>query len=819
MNKKLLALLVASSFSLYGCGDEQGLSGTPTIDPDIKNSLNAETKIAFDLISDPNNPVIIKPTFLAMDQKDGTLSVDDSASNPANLADPQVALGKADGWSTTQPIVIDFTGNDLDANTAANGFVLIKSGDPTNSADSTQPVQLSAADGDFMVRVSGKTLTVLPLKPLDPASNYMFAVTNDLKDAKGNPVGMTNTYAGLKSNGSVPSEKLVPAQAITHAVEQTIAVTTGVAQNKIIYSSWFTTTSAGDVLFATKGAIALAAQAIGKGGTANAVWKGTANPNNVDTTGMFTFTAPTALDITGLVPAAVQTLYSTIGLTTHEGTVSIPYFLNKSDANDAWMTTPWQSGMPSLAKITHVLKNGTDADKAAIAQQLAALTPSISTTDLAMVRSDADIQKKVISALTGAKLTLANGSQLDPERLITQYSPIPQLKSMESVPYTLVMPALANCGTELTNQTGIPVTMYQHGITGNKDSVLALAPGIIDDKCMAMIAIDHPLHGSRGIKDSGDNVVHVTSQSTPDVYMNLAYLNVARDNFRESIIDTLSLRTALGLQFQMNQAGSPNPTAPLTLLSPVDKTGNLVGVSYIGHSLGAMTGIGFTATANKPVTTDTALEAGAFTVNRAEYANPGAGIAYLLLNSDSFGPLVKSKLLASRNELYKTYSQSACITPETAQTCFDTFVTTKMNEAQRTELFTEIALFAYAAQSVLDTVDPINLIGQVSDETQQYMTMVVDDSVIPNGLNPQTDVIYSPFGGTLPLINSGFEQFENTVSSVTKSAGIFVSGNHSSIADPAADPATTTEMQAQAKTFLTEGNITVSNSSLMTTMP
>jgi virulence factor lipase-like protein len=127
MNKNLLALLIASSLGLYGCGDETSLEGKATIDPDIEKSLKAETKINFDLISDPLNPVVVTPTFLAMDSTDGTLSTDGSlgtSSYSTNTTDPATALGKTDGWSTSQPFVIEFTGNELDKNTAENGFFL-----------------------------------------------------------------------------------------------------------------------------------------------------------------------------------------------------------------------------------------------------------------------------------------------------------------------------------------------------------------------------------------------------------------------------------------------------------------------------------------------------------------------------------------------------------------------------------------------------------------------------------------------------------------------------------------------------------------------
>ncbi len=131
------------------------------------------------------------------------------AQDKTNTSDPLVAMGQTDGWSTTQPITISFTGKNLDPATAANGFYLIKSGDPTNPDDTTQPTRLTQQAGDFVVKASGDSLIVILLKPLDPASNYMFAVTDDLKDVNGQAVGMSNSYALLKSDNLPPATALL----------------------------------------------------------------------------------------------------------------------------------------------------------------------------------------------------------------------------------------------------------------------------------------------------------------------------------------------------------------------------------------------------------------------------------------------------------------------------------------------------------------------------------------------------------------------------------------------------------------------------------
>lgn len=796
MNKKMLALLIGANLALYGCDDTK-ISGEPTVDPAIERSLQAETKVSFDLLAE--EPKLILPTFIAMDSTDGTLGLE-SSSETGSLMDPKVAMGKTDGWSTTQPISISFTGAELDANTAASAFFLIKSDSPTTTKSVTAKQVLSQADGDFVVSVQGDTLNVILTKPLDPKSDYMFALTDDLKDTSGNSVGMSQSYAYLKADTPPPNQKLDKAQVYTHKIETAFA-SQGIDKDKIIYSSWFTTASVGDVLFATKGAIASALSAIKQGGTANAVWQGSANPNDVDTTGLFTLNTPA--EVTALLPEPYKTALDNKGMKTYKGTLKLPYFLETSVTDEQWKKTPWQSGMPSLAKISNVLNNGTDADKDKVKEQLKEL--KITSDDLAKVSSDQATQLKVMTALIGKTLYLADGSQLDPAREITRYSPIPQLKSVEDINYLLVMPDLANCADV---PTGVPVNIYQHGITVNKETVLALAPEAINNSCQAIIAIDHPLHGERQLSDGT-----ITDEDNPDVFMNLSYLTVGRDNFRQSVADAMGLRAALGMIFARNGAGFEEP---LNKLSPVN--GASVGVGYVGHSLGAMTGIGYTATINKPIA-DEDIEKAMFKVNRAQFANPGAGIPYLLMNSTRFGRVVKDKLLAASSEKYVAYKAKAC--PEgtvDGPTCFSNFYA-MLGETDKTKVNSDLSSFAYAAQTVLDTVDPMNHIGSVLTTTPSYLTMVLGDKVIPNGLDATQHSPYSPFGGTLPLIYSGYNQVTTTIDTAEREAVIFTSGDHGSLLDPASDADVTQNMQGQTHHFIDAGSVTIAADAPITTVP
>ncbi|EPG0368406.1 VolA/Pla-1 family phospholipase [Photobacterium damselae] len=800
MKKHYLALIIAASLGLTACGGDSKTTGTPTVNPDIADSLKAETKVNFDIISNPTAPIIVMPTYLAMDQQDGTLSVESSAVDPTNLGDPLVAMGETDGWSTSQPIQISFTGNPLDPTTGSDSFHLIKSGDPTNLANTTQPTEL-VAGVDYQVMISGDTFTAILLKPLDPASNYMFAVTNDLLDSKGNPVGMSNSYAAIKATTPPPSSALLPAQAITHATENEFAQI-GVDKSKIIFSSWFTTASVGDVLFAAKSATALAIQ-----NGAESVWKGTAKAEDItpsQLSSLFKIGSPTKA---GKTVEGKGEIY--------KGNITLPYYLDIRP--DHFLTTPWQSSMPSLAKIQYVLTHGNDADKQAVQQQLNDL--GVDPQDLAVVATDPKAQVRVLSALTGAKITLADGKQLDPQRIITRYSPVPELKSVQTFEYTLVLPTKAECQQPLTNA----VTIYQHGVTSSKETLTksALADQLIGNQCRAIFAINHPLHGDRGV--AGQNAAE-----NPSMYLNLASLTVARDNLRQSVTDVINLRASIGKIFTQ-MAQDPESIASLGVLNRLDPN---VGVNFVGHSLGAITGVDVANVANRSIGNEVADKT-FFNIDAVALANPGAEIPYLLLNSQGFSPLIKGSIVASVN---KQFAAQCKADGKDLDDCYSDYeqalITAGTPESLATlqALYASFSQFAFAAQTVMDTVDPINHSAFVPKELPVYLAQVKNDQVIPNYTplgqtvaGTDIPVPYSPFTGTTPLLKTLAltPTTESIKDTVIRNAALFNAGSHSSLLDPTPSGAVTAEMQSEVHSFISSNGkeLTISDNSVLESQP
>ncbi|MFL7009184.1 VolA/Pla-1 family phospholipase [Enterovibrio norvegicus] len=750
MKTKFLAVLVSTTL-LSACNDS-GLSGEPTL---------AETIIDFNL--DPNNLAPVSPSFLSVDTKDGTIASDGfvgTDSYSTDISDPSIALGKSDGWGTSAPFIINFKGSNLDAASASQGFHIMESGNPTSADFSTSSRRMLEVNEDYEATSLNNTLIIRFKKPLNPTSDYMFAITNDLKDINGNGVDASSTYFVLKGSIPVPvgSEALIPAKNITQLVEQEFSKE-GIESSKIVFSTWFTTQSTGKTLQATKGAIASGV------GNFDAIWKDSANPNSVDLSQAYLMTVPasgedyaaaiqadtnfaTYIDVNGTATPGLVNAYAANTVTVTKGTVKLPYFLEKG-ATD-WNTTPFESAMPSLAIISNAL--GSSENASTVTQQLVAA--GIDPTKLA---SDTSEQLKLV----GLDLNDANGSPLDSERVITRYNPIPKIKALDDVPFILFTP------TSTLTSDEMEIVIYQHGITSVKESAYAFAANIINGskglgKDIAILAIDQPIHGDRSLDATRSANVDPTN------YLNLAYLPVGRDNLRQSILDNVGLRAAVTISQGANLfAGTPLATLANTATT---------NPALFGHSLGGITGFGTVVAANN--TLSDAAGDSLFKFSKIAAANTGGQIVDLLIGSESFGPLVVSQVTAG--------------VPEDQQAA-------------------TINLFAFAAQTVIDTVDPINLVN-IDDSNSSnvlaglpiYMQQVKNDDTVPNSVTEK------PLAGTIPLATSLGLAVVDSASQATSNGRNFTKfsdvGQHSSVIAPQdanlADLGHTTEMQSQLVQFL-----------------
>ncbi|MFB2904340.1 lipase, partial [Aeromonas jandaei] len=480
--------------------------------------------------------------------------------------------------------------------------------------------------------------------------------------------------------------------------------------------------------------------------------------------------------------------------TVYTGTVKLPYFLSTPSVAGSWdkaKTQSWHGAIPSLYAIANALKAG---DSEVIGGLIGA---GVDPTLLATLIADPTRQSELLteaSKLIGVTLT-SGGKPLDSEHNIGRFNPLPALTEVQSVPMRIFAKDALNTITD--------VIIYQHGVTSIKENAYALAlsqigAGMGAGKKVAVVVIDHPLHGERGFALSS-SMATVTTSANPTPYLNLGYLTVARDNLKQSVADLLGLRLAVGLANSGNVIGS---------------AGNIK-VHFLGHSLGAITGANLLAVANQ--TTGNTQADALFKFDTGGLAMPGGGIAPLLLDSPSFGPTIKmSVLTAGSPELKAGFAAYEPNCKTVKATCFVNEFLPTLDAATQATAATTLQSYSFAAQTVLDSADPINLGRGIKSNFPLFATEIVgngalnlQDQVIPNR------IASAPLGGTEPLFKVlGLQALQGGPGVIPAShhAARFVAGGHSSLLAPDGNDSNalvTSEMQTEFASFFMSGGAAV----------
>ncbi|WP_025739921.1 VolA/Pla-1 family phospholipase [Salinivibrio socompensis] len=721
--------IVAAALLLAGCGDETSSSTQPDFNAGVQALLDRDTKIDFTLQG--KNQSVPVPTFLLMNPNDGTLNL--PTGSDSTLSNPRAAMNTMDGWSTTMPLVFNFKGAGLADGPVFDGVYLVKL---TESLTGDNPVPeevLTPGNGfNAITSAATDTLTILPTSDLVAGSEYIVVITDALTDINSNPVGTSTSYASLKSTSKdYTGTALEKPAAVIQGVEK-LAKAAG-ADSPIVYSTWFSTQSVGDSLNYTKLATAAGFDA----GSLGAVWKEGANPNNADLSDAYTIditstgTYDAVLDTDSQftqyfdpndannVKATLKANFSSVNVNVSKGTIKLPYYL---ETDSEWNSQPFESATPSLAKVLNVLQD--PEQKATITAQL-----TDAGVDIAVLTGD-DTSKIVpeLFKLAGVTLTKADGSQLDPERILTRYSPVPQIKSVQEVPFLLFTPT--------TVDSNIKLTIYQHGIGSAKENAYFFAPNFANAG-QAVMAIDLPLHGQRSLDAQRSANADVTA------YLNLNNLAVARDNMRQSTLDVMGVRAGLThTELAGGFAGTPLASmSSFTTSAP----------RLLGHSLGGIVGTTAFAAANRE--NSNGLDA-LYKFSALSVANSGGQIANLLLGSDSFGPLIKHSVAFTGSAAYQTFAGNNCTLDNSAENnviCYKTFEATGSVNA-RAEVKGVIQQFNYAAQTLLDTVDPYTNATYIDGSTTPiYMQQVDGDDTVPNNVAYTVPGIVDNFAGSEPL--------------------------------------------------------------------
>ncbi|MFM5564634.1 VolA/Pla-1 family phospholipase [Aeromonas veronii] len=801
MKKKLIYAAVVSAL-LAGCGGDDN---------------KGDTTSSLDYVLSGANGV--RPSVLAPRASDGTLKF---STETADLSNPVSALSTLDGWSTTQPVQLvpaTVTGVSVPAPAASEYasavaplYLLELTLDPVtlqpNGVKGGKPLVYGT---DFVVTGGDGKLNLVPLKPLNPSSYYMIVATDALKDSRGTPLKAGGDYSSFKSTaGATTQEQTI--NGLISLQEGLFKAATGITSDRVIFSDWFATQSGADVLLAVKSAAAFVLQSPSL--DAAALWKQDAKGNTslpatytinglnggVDFLTQLAnepFLPQKDRDAIAAAVAANATLNGVAAVTkVYTGTVKLPYFLSTPAIAGSWdkaKTQSWHGAVPSLYAIANALKAG---DTEVIGGLVGAgVDPAL----LGELIADPSRQSELLteaSKLIGVTLT-SGGKPLDAERNIGRFNPLPTLTEVQSVPLRIFAAAPLNTITD--------VIIYQHGVTSIKENAYALALGQIGagataSKSVAVVVIDHPLHGERGYALSG-SMDTVTTSENPTPYLNLGYLTVARDNLKQSVADLLGLRLAVGLANAKGLGGQLG--------------GAGLKVHFLGHSLGAITGANLLAVANQ--TTGSAQADALFKFDTGGLAMPGGGIAPLLLNSPSFGPTIKMSVLTSGSPALKAgFTAYAPNCKTAAATCFVNEFLPSLDAATQAGAASTLQSYTFAAQSVLDSADPINLGSGVAKSFPLFATEIVGDGALnlPDQVIPNS-IASAPLGGTEPLFRVlGLQELKGSgVLPAGHHAARFLKGGHSSLLAPDENfdqaGAVTTEIQTQFASFFMSGGAAV----------
>ena len=714
----------------------------------LQDSLTRDNTV--DTVSnyDLGNSVIPFPNdfLFAADMPDGTLNI--PVDDPTNLADPKVAMNGVDGFSTVAPISTGFSAA-IDASSISGDsvkmYAVTKSagpGGPITAVGSmlTYGVDYTAALSS--VDSSNSTLVIIPLKPLAPKSSYAVVITNKLKSTSGRPVGISGSYLLTRGSSQLYDLSVPPAIPPSTADQIRAAIKASVL---------LPAADATDAEVVEAGASAAKLETIRANivkPSEDALVAADSSITSQDIILHWSFTTQSTSDV-------LEQLRSDL----RAAAAPVTQFLPSGPGMNPVSTSPKGAADIYVGELPVKYYLGMPADK-----------------------NDKSVLDTFWKGVGGSLLTyLAPNPGCTPAGVnvcVSTSNPPVNIPLLVSIPKTMSKPG-----------SGWPVVIYQHGITTNRATMLAVADAMASAG-FAVVAIDLPMHGLTGnetngteafyrlgaagpnsvnertfdldlvTQDANGQVVDTQPDGTTDSsgthFVNLSNLQNTRDNVRQAVSDLMTLTYALSVM-DYDGGGADFDTSK---------------IYFLGHSLGAMVGTVFTA-----------LEPD---VKDAVFAFGGAMLPKILDGSASFGPTISAGLAAKG------------VVKGTA----------------------DYESFLGAAQTVVDSGDPVNYATAAASNRGVLFFEIVggnsspSDLVVPNTVpdgNDSSGTVPAPLAGTEPQLKlMGLTQYNSTQgpgTSKLKAVTKFISGAHSSLLDPGPDLAVTTEMQTEAANFIGSGGV------------
>lgn len=445
-------------------------------------------------------------------------------------------------------------------------------------------------------------------------------------------------------------------------------------------------------------------------------------------------------DLDALLPAIGPLIDAGVGV----------FSLTGTDIVDAWSV--------STQSITDVL---TEIDENAVSQLSVLQSAGITTADLGLgLPGIADLYVGFMEIpyymdstdISGSFWVGANG------QLLTRTNTTALVRE------TLRIPVLASLPNQFSGTSkpagGWPVAIYQHGVTDNRSSLVAIADSMAQAG-IAVVAIDLPIHGITDIMNGfyqgpggplGDNERHFNADNVnagglpaPDGMIDngIQIFNIANPlnalgYLRQFVADQTTLvRTIPTMDFDSDQAPDLDASQ----------------IHFVGMSLGSIFS-GVFLGLNDEVTT-------------ATLSSPAGPWSELLTDPESvvFGQPLRDGL-AAQGLVQGTLA-------------FDNFIRD--------------------LQTILDSADPTNFADAATMLHPLHVFEIVGDNRVPNG---PTDIIAGLWG---------LEDVSATLVDAGGARGIvrILDAGHTSLLDPTVNGAATIEMQTQMATFAATNGTTI----------
>jgi hypothetical protein len=866
VNKTFLSLAIAAvSAGLAGC-NISSVDGNDKVDarPIESGAADATPERVAPIFSAGKRdfPLNIDFLFAEASTTDGTAKLDDTTP-PVTTA-----INRLDGFSTAANMYVKFNA-DLDPETVVAGqtvfLVKLKNADDNAAIDALDIASIVANSGGspvasdplvpgtdyearFITLDNGNTpvIQILPKTPLEPKTKYIVVLTDGIRGVNGTLSAPSAEYELTSGDLELPSSSLQPVRTAVRAWEAIAggflqAASQGqMNQDNVILSYAFTTTGTTDVLeamaapgtflerqFASVDEVeAKIAENFGDAAeaerTLNSVAQETAKKINAQAGREIAIDETTRDTLKGDADLSRVYLTALISMIANGAGAGLNAIVDMP-ASRQYSPIPAAQGAAQLPfdLFFTVLTGDASASSGGAIYQGGLMLPNF------LPEAEAGIADAALgywSASNKAAVAMGKDGVLqdaDGALNVTYRFPFADKLGDATIPVLATMPA-ATCDPDddgplpAINKPadGWPVVIYQHGITVDRTAGV-LVGNALASQCIAMVAIDHAMHGVAPLangeanKSMLFNVEQVAAMSpainSPFAAARAAYLQQVPDSplanlgerhnnvgkqaaggpnvdmvFQDFLdasgnaVTTESVGASgdlyINLQnFMRTRDGMRQTVLDLlnlnASLDAMDVNGDDMAddldsskVYFIGHSLGGIIGTTFLAVNNNESVR--AYNSNLPEIKAAALGNPGGGVVKLLENSPTIGARILAGLSA------KNIQQGS----------------------------SSIESFFSILQATVDSADPINFASQLSElPILVYEDVGVpgdssepSDQVVPNNArNATLDSAVSYLAGTDSLVDelgiTDFLTYDAAIGSTQAGEGYYYSNVQNSL--------------------------------------